>query len=102
MTGDFTRHPPPPAWKKRAPRGFGSGGPEDDRVTPYRQISVNIFGAPARRVSYKYEYLRTVIWPHFAHRVTLRRGLGFGSGQWQALPSSAIRGFEPGGVRAGQ
>jgi hypothetical protein len=25
--------------------------------------------------------------------LTLRRGLGFGSGQWQALPSSAIRGF---------
>jgi hypothetical protein len=47
------------------------------------------------------ELLITVIWPHFAHRVTLRRGLGFGSGQWQALPGSAIRGFEPGGVRAG-
>jgi hypothetical protein len=39
---------------------------------------------------------------HFAHRLTLRTGLGLGSGQWQTLPSSAIRGFELGDVRAVQ
>jgi hypothetical protein len=43
--------PPPWLWKRRMTESHHK----------YRQISVNIFGAPARRVSYKYEYVFTQI-----------------------------------------